>query len=126
MGEAYPFGRYLEDFAVGDVYRHPYSKTITEAEDHLFCAITLNDHPLHISRDYAENETQFGQNVVVGNFVYSLVLGMTVADVSGKAIANLEVESLKHEKPTFHGDTIPAETTRPDTQEWRQKTALAD
>jgi len=111
MGEAYPFGRYLEDFAVGDVYRHPYSKTITEAEDHLFCAITLNDHPLHISRDYAENETQFGKNVVVGNFVYSLVLGMTVADVSGKAIANLEVETLKHEKPTFHGDTIRAETT---------------
>ncbi len=111
MGEAFQFGRYLEEFTVGDVYKHPYSKTITEAEDHLFCAITLNEHPLHISRDYAEKETQFKQNVVVGNLVYSLVLGMTVADVSGKAIANLEVETLKHEKPTFHGDTIRAETT---------------
>ena len=121
MGEAFPFGRYLEDFEVGDVYRHPYSKTITEAEDHLFCALTLNDHPLHISRHYAEEETQFGKNVVVGNFVYSLVLGMSVADVSGKAIANLEIESLKHEKPTFHGDTIRAETTVLDVKESQSK-----
>ncbi len=105
------FGRYYEDFAVGDVYRHWPSKTITESEDHLFCDITMNHHPLHSDRWYAEEETQFKQNVVVGNFVYSLVLGMSVGDVSGKAIANLEVESLKHTKPTFHGDTIRAETT---------------
>jgi acyl dehydratase len=105
------FGRYFEDFVVGDVYKHWPSKTITESEDHLFCDITMNHHPLHSDRWYAEEETQFKQNVVVGNLVYSLVLGMSVADVSGKAIANLEVESLKHTKPTFHGDTIRAETT---------------
>ncbi len=104
------FGRFFEDFVVGDVYRHWPSKTITEAEDHLFCDITMNHHPLHSDRWYAEEETQFKQNVVVGNLVYSLVLGMSVADVSGKAIANLEVESLKHTRPTFHGDTIRAET----------------
>ena len=104
------FGRYYEDFVVGDVYKHWPSKTITEAEDHLFCDITMNHHPLHSDRWYAEEETQFKQNVVVGNLVYSVVLGMSVADVSGKAIANLEVESLKHSKPTFHGDTIRAET----------------
>jgi acyl dehydratase len=104
------FGRYFEEFEIGDVYKHWPSKTITEAEDHLFCDITMNHHPLHSDRWYAEEETQFKQNVVVGNFVYSLVLGMSVADVSGKAIANLEVESLKHLKPTFHGDTIRAET----------------
>jgi acyl dehydratase len=121
MNKAYPFGRYLEEFEVGDVFKHPYSKTITESEHHLFCAITLNDHPLHISREYAENETQFGQNLVVGNMVYSLVLGMTVADISGKAIANLEIESLKHEKPTFHGDTIRAETIVLDVKESQSK-----
>jgi acyl dehydratase len=104
------FGRYYEDFVIGDVYKHWPSKTITEAEDHLFCDITMNHHPLHSDRWFAEEETQFKKNVVVGNFVYSLVLGMSVADVSGKAIANLEVESLKHTKPTFHGDTIRAET----------------
>jgi acyl dehydratase len=105
------FGRYFEDFVVGDVYKHWPSKTITEAEDHLFCDITMNHHPLHSDRWFAEEETQFKQNVVVGNFVYSLVLGMSVPDVSGKAIANLEVETLQHRKPTFHGDTIRAETT---------------
>jgi acyl dehydratase len=105
------FGRYLEEFEIGDVYKHWPSKTITEAEDHLFCDITMNHHPLHSDRWYAEEETQFKQNVVVGNLVYSLVLGMSVPDVSGKAIANLEVESLRHMKPTFHGDTVRAETT---------------
>ena len=104
------FGRYYEDFEVGDVYKHWPSKTITEAEDHLFCDMTMNHHPLHSDRWYAEEETHFKQNVVVGNFVYSLVLGMSVPDVSGAAIANLEVESLTHSKPTFHGDTIYAET----------------
>ena len=104
------FGRYLEDFEVGDVYVHWPGKTITEADDHLFCMITMNHHPLHTDAHYAETETQFGRNVVVGNLVYSLVLGMSVPDVSGKAIANLEVESLKHAAPTFHGDTIYAKT----------------
>ena len=105
-----PFGRHLEDFVVGDVYKHWPGKTITEYDDHLFCLITMNHHPLHTDAWYAERETQFGKNVVVGNLVYSLVLGMSVPDVSGAAIANLEVESLQHKMPTFHGDTIYAET----------------
>jgi len=105
-----PFGRYFEDFVVGDVYQHWPGKTITEADDHLFCMITMNHHPLHTDAWYAETETQFGKNVVVGNLVYSLVLGMSVPDVSGAAIANLEVESLQHKRPTFHGDTIYAES----------------
>ena len=105
-----PFGRDLEDFEVGDVYRHWPGKTITEYDDHLFCMITMNHHPLHTNSWYAENDTVQKQNVVVGNLVYSLVLGMSVPDVSGKAIANLEVESLRHTAPMFHGDTLYAET----------------
>jgi len=105
-----PFGRCLEDFEPGDVYRHWPGKTITEYDDHLFCLITMNHHPLHIDAWYAETETQFARNVVVGNLVYSVVLGMSVPDVSGAAIANLEVEELKHARPTFHGDTIYAES----------------
>ena len=105
-----PFGRYYEDFEPGDVYRHWPGKTITEADDHLFCMITMNHHPLHIDAWYAETQTQFGRNVVVGNLVYSVVLGMSVPDVSGAAIANLEIEELKHKMPTVHGDTIYAET----------------
>jgi len=105
-----PFGRCLEDFVVGDVYKHWPGKTITEYDDHLFCLVTMNHHPLHLDAWYAENSTQFGKNVVVGNLVYSVVLGMSVPDVSGAAIANLEIESLVHRAPTFHGDTIYAET----------------
>jgi acyl dehydratase len=104
-----PFGRHLEDFVVGDVYRHWPGKTITEYDDHLFCMITMNHHPLHTNDWFAANSVQ-GRNVVVGNLVYSLVLGMSVPDVSGAAIANLEVETLQHKFPTFHGDTIHAET----------------
>lgn len=109
-GTAGRFGRYFEDFEVGDIYHHWPGKTITESDDHLFCLITMNHHPLHMDANYAEAATQFGKNVVVGNLVYSVVLGMTVPDVSGKAIANLEIESLKHAKPTFHGDTVYAQT----------------
>ena len=105
-----PFGRCLEDFEVDDIYRHWPGKTITTYDDHLFCLITMNHHPLHLNEWFAENETVYGRTVVVGNLVYSLVLGMSVADVSGSAIANLEVESLTHRLPTFHGDTIYAET----------------
>jgi acyl dehydratase len=72
--------------------------------------ITMNHHPLHTNAWFAEHETVQGKNVVVGNLVYSLALGMSVPDVSGSCIANLEVESLLHRSPTFHGDTIYAET----------------
>src|SRR5439155_3019410 len=117
MGEARPFGRFYEDFEVGDTYKHWRGKTITESDDHLFCMITMNHHPLHTNEHYAETSTQFKRNVVVGNLVYSLALGMSVPDVSGKAIANLEVESLKHTAPMFHGDTLYAETKVLDKKE---------
>jgi acyl dehydratase len=72
--------------------------------------ITMNHHPVHTNAWFAEHESVHKQNLVVGNLVYSLVLGMSVPDVSGSAIANLEVETLTHKLPTFHGDTIYAET----------------
>lgn len=121
MGEARDFGRCFEDFEVGDVYKHWPGKTITEYDDHLFCAITWNHHPLHTNTHYAETQTQFKRNVVVGNLVYSLALGMSVPDVSGRAIANLEVESLQHKAPFFHGDTLYAETKVLDKKESSSK-----
>jgi acyl dehydratase len=116
-----PFGRAFEDFNVGDIYRHWPGKTITEYDDHLFCMITMNHHPLHTNEYFAQNETVHKKNVVVGNLVYSLVLGMSVPDVSGSAIANLEVESLIHKNPTFHGDTIYAVTKVIDKVESKSK-----
>jgi acyl dehydratase len=106
---AHPYGRYLEEFEVGAVYKHWPAKTVTESDDHLFCLITMNHHPLHINDVYAK-QSQQGRNVVVGPLVYSLALGMSVSDVSGKAIANLATEELKHPAPVFHGDTLFCES----------------
>src|SRR3954453_12217039 len=104
-----PYGRYFEEFEVGAVYQHWPAKTVTEADDHLFCLLTMNHHPLHINDVYAARSQQ-GRNVVVGPLVYSLALGMSVGDVSGKAIANLATEELSHPAPVFHGDTLFAES----------------
>jgi acyl dehydratase len=106
---AHPYGRYLEEFEVGAVYKHWPAKTVTESDDHLFCLLTMNHHPLHINDVYAK-QSQQGRNVVVGPLVYSLALGMSVSDVSGKAIANLATEELKHPAPVFHGDTLFCES----------------
>jgi acyl dehydratase len=106
---AHPYGRYLEEFEVGAVYKHWPAKTVTESDDHLFCLITMNHHPLHINDVYA-HQSQQGRNVVVGPLVYSLALGMSVSDVSGKAIANLATEELSHPAPLFHGDTLFVES----------------
>ena len=106
---SHPYGRYLEEFEVGAVYKHWPAKTVTEAEDHLFCLLTMNHHPLHVNDVYAAKSQQ-GRNVVAGPYVYSLIFGMSVSDVSGKAIANLATEELKHPAPVFHGDTLFCES----------------
>ncbi len=106
---AHPYGRYLEEFEVGAIYKHWPAKTVTEADNHLFCLLTMNHHPLHINDVYA-TQSQQGRNVVVGPLVYSLALGMSVSDVSGKAIANLATEDLRHPAPVFHGDTLFCES----------------
>src|SRR6266513_406500 len=91
---SHPYGRYLEEFELGAVYKHWPAKTITEAEDHLFCLLTMNHHPLHVNDVYAAASQQ-GRNVVAGPYVYALIFGMSVSDVSGKAIANLATEVLE-------------------------------
>src|SRR5258707_12243391 len=85
---AHPYGRYLEEFEVGDVYKHWPAKTVTESDDHLFCLITMNHHPLHLNDVYAA-QSQQKRNVAVGRLVSTLALGMTGSHVSGKAIANV-------------------------------------
>ena len=117
---AHPYGRYLEEFEVGAVYKHWPAKTVTEAEDHLFCLLTMNHHPLHINDVYA-GQSQQGRNVVVGPLVYSLALGMSVSDVSGKAIANLATEDLRHPAPVFHGDTLFCESEVLEVRESQSK-----
>ena len=114
------YGRYLEEFEVGATYKHWPAKTVTESDDHLFCLITMNHHPLHINDVYA-GQSQQGRNVVVGPLVYSLALGMSVGDISGKAIANLATDELSHPAPVFHGDTLFCESEVLDVKESRSK-----
>ena len=117
---AHEYGRYLEEFKVGDVYKHSVAKTVTEFDDHMFCLLTMNHHPLHINDIHAARSQQ-GKNVVVGPLVYSLALGMSVSDVSGKAIANLATEELSHPNPVFHGDTLFCETEVLEVKESKSK-----
>jgi len=104
------FGRYLDEFEIGDVFHHWPGKTVTEADDHLFCLLTLAASPLHIDRHYAATEMASGRNIVVGTYVYSLLLGMSVPDISGRAIANLGLSELLHLAPLFHDDTLYGQT----------------
>ncbi len=103
------FGRFYEEFEAGDVYKHWPGRTITEHDNDLFCMMTMNHMPLHIDKNYAE-KSQHGQRLVVGLLVLSLAVGMSVVDTSGKAVAALEYEEVKHLGPTFIGDTIYAQT----------------
>ena len=106
-----PYGRFFEEFTVGEVIKHWPGRTITEADCTWFALLTMNQHPLHSDAHYAEHFTQHRQRVVMGPLVFSIGIGMTVADVSGRAIANLEIEKIVHEQPTFIGDTLYAEST---------------
>jgi len=102
-------GNYYEDFIVGETVEHSLSKTIFESDNNLFSLLTMNHHPVHLNLEHVSKH-QHGQILVVGTLVFSLVVGMTVPDISGKAVANLEYESVKHLGPVFIGDTIYAKT----------------
>ena len=102
-------GRYYEDFEVGDIYKHPYGRTVTETDNVWFTNLTLNANPMHFNEPYAA-ETEFGERLVDGPFVIALAVGMSVVDVSTNATANLGYDEVRHHGPVFHGDTIFAES----------------
>ena len=102
-------GLYFEDFEVGGEIRHNLSKTIFECDNNFFSLMTMNHHPVHTNIDYA-GRNQHGKILVVGTLVFSLAVGITVPDISGKAIANLGYEDIKHLHPVFINDTIYVRT----------------
>jgi len=102
-------GRFYEDFEVGDVYKHPYGRTVTEIDNVWFTNVSMNTNPMHFNEAYA-SETEFGERLVDGTFVISLAVGMSVIDVSMNATANLGYDKMRHHGPVFHGDTIFAES----------------
>ncbi len=113
-------GLYFEDFVVGEEIKHALSKTIFESDNNFFSLLTMNHHPVHTNLDYAQ-KNQHGKILVVGTLVFSIVVGMTVPDISGKAVANLDYEAVKHLSPVFINDTIYARTRIISKKESRSK-----
>ena len=102
-------GKWFEELPVRGKIIHPSKGTIDEKSNQIFCEITSNHHPLHSDIEYASN-SQHGAIVIPGTYVLSLAVGLTVPEISGKAIANLGYSEIKHLAPTFVGDTINVET----------------
>lgn len=103
------FGRYFEDFHVGDVYEHRPGKTVTEYDNHLFTLMTMNTHPMHFDAEFAK-ASEFKKNIVVSPYTLALLIGMSVTDCSQKAIANLGMDEVKFTAPVFAGDTLYGES----------------
>jgi acyl dehydratase len=103
-------GLYYEEFAVGHVFKHAVTRTVTETDNTLFSVMTMNTQPLHIDADFSA-KTEFGQRLVNSIFTLGLVIGISVTETTlGTTIANLGMGDIRFPKPVFHGDTISVET----------------
>lgn len=99
-------GKYYDDLHVGMVMDHANGRTITEMDNVLFSALTMNTQPLHLNEDFA-SKTQFGKRIVNGLFTLGLAVGLTVSELTeGTIVANLGYDDVRHPKPMFHGDTL--------------------
>jgi acyl dehydratase len=103
------FGRYYEDFTVGDIYEHRPGRTITETDNTWFTLLTMNTHPLHFDAEYAK-KSEFGKCIIASPLTVSILVGMSVSDVSQKAIANMGWTNIRMTAPLFAGDTLYGES----------------
>ena len=114
-------GKYYEDLQVGLRIRHSLGRTVSEADNTLFCALTMNTQPLHLNEDFA-SKTPFGQRIVNGIFTLGLVTGLSVPELTeGTIVANLGYDKVTHPNPVFHGDTIYAESEVLEMRESRSR-----
>ena len=105
-------GRYYDELNVGQVIQHSLGRTLTEMDNVLFSALTMNTQPLHLNEDFAQKHSQFGRRIVNGIFTLGLAVGITVADLTeGTLVANLGYDQVRHPHPLFHGDTLYVTTT---------------
>ncbi len=103
------FGRYFEEFQIGDVYEHRPGRTITETDNTWFTLLTMNTHPVHFDAEYAKS-SEFGQRLVCSPLTLAILVGQSVNDVSGKAVTNLGWGDIKIPFPLFIGDTLYGES----------------
>ena len=104
------YGRYFDELQSGQTFRHWPGRTIAEFDDTLFSLLSMNQHPLHIDEHFAAG-SQHGRRLVEGPIVISLVIGMSQADIGGRALETLEYSEIRHAGPVFHGDTVYAVST---------------
>ena len=116
------FGRYFEDFRVGDIYQHRPGRTITQYDNISFTLLTMNTHPMHFDEEYAKH-SEFGRCIVCSPLTVALMVGMSVTDVSQKAIANLGWTDIKLTHPLFAGDTLYAESEVLDKRDSKSRPA---
>ena len=114
------FGRYYEDFQVGDIYQHRPGRTITQYDNISFTLLTMNTHPMHFDEEYAKH-SEFGRCIVCSPLTVALMVGMSVTDVSQKAIANLGWTDIRLTHPLFAGDTLYAHSEVLDKRESRSR-----
>ena len=114
------FGRYFEEFQIGDIYEHRPGRTITETDNTWFTLLTMNTHPMHFDAQYAK-ASEFGRCIVCSPFTVALMVGMSVTDVSQKAIANLGWTEIKLTHPLFAGDTLTCESEVLDKRESKSR-----
>ena len=104
-------GLYYEEFQVGQVFRHAIRRTLTEADNVFFTALTHNPAALHLDEEYCREHTEFGQRIVNSAFTLGLMVGISVGDTTlGTTVANLGWDEVRFPKPLFHGDTIRVES----------------
>ena len=114
-------GLYYEDFKVGMEFKHPLTRTITEMDNVLFCAMTHNPQPLHLDEEFAKT-TEYGQRIVNSLFTLGLVIGVTVGDTTlGTTLGNLGMTDIRFKNPVFHGDTIRSVTRIKEVRESKSR-----
>lgn len=104
-------GRYFDELHVGQMIEHSLGRTLTEMDNVLFSALTMNTQPLHLNEDFAQKHSPFGRRIVNGIFTLGLAVGITVGDLTeGTLVANLGYDNVRHPHPLFHGDTLYVRT----------------
>jgi len=114
-------GLYYEQFEVGMEFRHALTRTVTEMDNVLFCAMTHNPQPLHLDEEFSKG-TMYGQRIVNSLFTLGLVIGVTVAETTlGTTLGNLGMTDIRFANPVFHGDTIRVVTRIKDKRESKSR-----
>jgi acyl dehydratase len=115
-------GLYFEEFTIGHIIRHPIRRTVTEADNVFFSALTHNPAALHLDEDYCRTETEFGQRIVNSCFTLGLMVGISVGETTlGTTVANLGWDEVRFPAPLFHGDTVRVETEVKELRESRSR-----